>query len=178
MRFLSYSSELSLIRSRKRAKTKRFPVTTMLSCRRVIKCFTEWIRNFNYFKLCLCLWKRKLTVGENVSENVTENAKGFRKTLIYVIDSLTVRCFLLWHFERVRWMASKWISVMGCDKWSAPDFASRSTSRSLAKRWLIVSLLWFGLVHPRNLPPAQPRSASASKFRRCCCDSFDCAVSH
>lgn len=59
--------------------------------------------------------------------------KDFRKTLINVIDSLTVRCFLLWHFERVRLMVSKWISVMECDKLLAPGSASRSTSRSLAK---------------------------------------------
>lgn len=59
------------------------------------------------------------------------------------MDSLTVRCFLLWHFERVRLMVSKWISAMGCGKWSAPGSASRSASQSLSKsrRQLVVKLL-------------------------------------
>lgn len=30
-------------------------------------------------------------------------------------------------------MVSRWISVMGCDKWSAPSSASHSTSQSLSK---------------------------------------------
>lgn len=49
------------------------------------------------------------------------------------IDSLTVRCFLLWHFERVRLMVSRLISARGCDKSSAPGSSSRLTFQSLAK---------------------------------------------
>lgn len=78
--------------------------------------------------------------------------KGFRKTLINVIDSLTVRCFLLWHFERVRLMVSRWIFVMECDKWLVPGSASHSASQSLAKMWKIVDELrgqigWRRLTH-------------------------------
>lgn len=98
-------------------------------------------------------------------------------------DSLTVRCFLLWHFERVQSMESRWISAMGCGRLLGRGFVSHliSQSPSAMMKKIVSMKLQSLLVDFRcfyNSLQVQPHSMSVSRCLQCYFGCCECEFSH